>query len=238
MWITLGITLVGVFLTLCHDFSMRIFILVIASLMFSCAHQTPARQAAKAKTPAKKVQAVALQKQRVNSEEQDFERERAQVLAKRGKSREVVTAHPQTKRLELTLSPGLSRATTEKALFDEIQDHYEKNDEFGFQSRYQAYERLYGKSPRLSEVHYMAGLLNVTNRNYVKALKAFDAILMKNPKGPDAPKALFAKAIVYKKMNLPRPSKSLLQKVQARYPGSIESQRAALELKIQAGRRE
>ena len=84
----------------------------------------------------------------------------------------------------------------------------------------------------------MAGLLNVTNRNYGRALKSFDAILVNDPKGSQASKALFAKAIVYKKMNLPGPSKDILQKVQARYPGSVESQRASLELKIQAGRRE
>lgn len=158
------------------------------------------------------------------------------MLAAKQKNRKIaapVSAHPQNKRLVLDLKPAANLKISEANLMNELQDRYDMNDEIGFQSRYQAMQKNFPKSARLNDAHYMAGLLAISNKNYGPALKAFDQILKTAPNGPSAPKAMFAKAITYKRMNLPEPSRGLLRLVQTRYPKSLEAQRAGLELKIQ-----
>lgn len=230
-------------MALCHPFRMRKFIFVFAALLMSCAHQKTVSEKAP-KTVAKKTLASKKAKVAASSRaSQEFAREQAMVLAKkrqtaRGPTSSVaVAANPQTKRLELKGGPtdAMSKKS-EATLLSEIQDRYDMNDEVGFQMRYQALQKKFPKSARMNEVHYMSGLLAIANRNYGPALKSFETILKNSPRSREAPKAMFAKAITYKRMNLPEPSRAVLRTVQARYPKTLEAQRAALELKIEEQR--
>lgn len=224
-------------MTLCHAFFMRKLIPLLAVLLFSCAHQKTVSEK-KTSTVSKKTRPVAASlAKRDFAKAQEFDREKKLILAAKQKTRGEtslpVVARPQTKRLELTLKPDAASKVSEARLLNELQDRYDMNDEIGFQSRYQALQARFPKSARMNEAHYMAGLLAISNKNYGRALKAFDRILARSSRGPEAPKALFAKAIAYKRMNLPEPSRGILRQIQARYPKTTEAQRAALELKIQ-----
>lgn len=214
---------------------MRIFILISMSLFMGCAHQR-ASSVKPVPVVAKNTRSLTTEKTTTEMREaKDVAQEKAMIMARKkagsGVREPQLSAHPQNKKLELSLKPQAERLAPESQLFEEIQGYYEQNDEIRFVSRYQAFEQSYSRSPRMAEVHYMAGLLFLANKDYGRALKAFDRVLT-TPRHGHAPKALFAKAVTYKKMNLPEVSQPLLKQVQARYPKSIESQRAAIELKI------
>lgn len=225
-------------MALCHPFRMKKFIFVFAALLMSCAHQKTVSEKS-SKTVAKKTrtarQSPSSSAARANS---DFKKDQAMVLAAKRKngvsSAGLVSANPQNKRLEL--KPDALSKKSEATLLAEIQDRYDMNDEAGFNARYKALQAKFPKSARLNEVRYMAGLLAISNKNYGPALQAFDTILKTAPRSHEAPKAMFAKAITYKRMNLPEPSRQLLRTVQTRYPKSLEAQRASLELKIEEQR--
>lgn len=173
----------------------------------------------------------------MTQEEREIAQERALILAKKERgSSSSLTARPQKKKIELNLHSRLPESISEAELMKDLRNFYDQNQEIGFQSRYQALQQRFPKSHRLNEAHYMAGLLALANKNYGRAVKAFDLILKRSPKSKEAPQALFAKAITFKRMNLPETSQALLKQVQARYPKSIEAQRAAFELKIQEKR--
>jgi hypothetical protein len=235
---------------------MKIIILVFSSLLVCCAQspvknqksaqtvlKAPGAGSAKLSAADRKSAASKLSKKGSKSaartgtaETREFAREQQMVLQRKPSlsTRPIAASvNPQNKRLVLDLksnaksSPNISEAK----LMAELQEQFDLNNEIGFQSRYQAFQQRFPKSGRINEAHYMAGLLSLSYKNYGRALRSFDAVL-KNPRSPQASKAMFAKAMTYRRMNLGEPSKQLLTQIQARYPKTLEAQRAAVELKI------
>ncbi len=217
---------------------MRIHTVCFLLLLTACAHHRT-ESVKKSPSVAKKTRTpdATTKDQR---EAREFARERSSVIAKKRGQSQIASlsnarlgAYPQRKKIELQFTAKNSAPVAEKTLLAELTEHYERNDELGFQSRYQAFVRQYPKSPSLAKAHYTAGLLALANKNYGPALRSFDLVLQKSPRSPHASPAMFAKAIAFKRMNLREPSVALLRKVQASYPKSLEAQRASLELKLQ-----
>jgi TolA-binding protein len=71
----------------------------------------------------------------------------------------------------------------------------------------------------------------VEHSNFPEAIRYFARIEKEYPNSDKAASARFAKAMTYKKMNLPQFAKRSLAEVRAKYPGSPESFRADAELK-------
>lgn len=137
----------------------------------------------------------------------------------------------------LSMKPGSAIAANfekmpEGPLFAEIRDRYQAHDLWGFELRAKAYLGKYTNSDRRDEIIYMKGLLGIEEKDYGSALIQFNRILRDHPNGKKAPSAMFAKGVLYKKMNLTRESKLALTEVLHRYPGSPESIRAKVELKV------
>ncbi|MFN7730126.1 MAG: tetratricopeptide repeat protein [Bdellovibrio sp.] len=221
---------------------MKIFILVFSSLLVCCA-QSPVKNQKTAQASVQKSPIAKLNKKSgkttvraAAADTQEFKREQQMVLRRKPSlaTRPLAAAvNPQNKRLVLDLKSNLNASPniSEAKLMAELQEQFDLNNEIGFQSRYQAFQQRFPKSGRINEAHYMAGLLSLSYKNYGRALRSFDAVL-KNPRGPQASKAMFAKAMTYRRMNLGEPSKQLLVQVQTRYPKTLEAQRAAIELRI------
>jgi TolA-binding protein len=78
----------------------------------------------------------------------------------------------------------------------------------------------------------MKGLFELAERNYGEALSVMNRLLQNYPNGRKAPAAMFAKGILYKRLNLMAEAKETLQNVSSHYPGSPESMRAKSEMRI------
>lgn len=121
---------------------------------------------------------------------------------------------------------------SDMALYAEMVGASERNDEIAFKSRLQSLLARFPQSVYADNALFLAGRMAVDNGNYAQAMKYFSQIEKDYPRSNKVVSAKFAKAMTYKKMNLPEFALPTLKEVRARYPGSPESFRADAELKI------
>lgn len=117
-------------------------------------------------------------------------------------------------------------------LYAEMVSAYQRDDEIAFKSRLQSLLTRFPQSSYADNALFLAGRMAVDHNNYAEALKYFSQLEKQFPRSNKLGAAQFAKAMTYKKMNLPEFAKSNLQKVRVKFPGSPESFRADAELKI------
>lgn len=118
------------------------------------------------------------------------------------------------------------------SLYAEMISAYHEGDEIGFKSRLQNLLRRFPQSSYADNALFVAGRMAVDRGNYAEAIKYFAQIERQYPRSNKVVAAKFAKAMTYKKMNLPEFSRKTLSEVRSKYPGSPESFRADVELKI------
>ncbi|MNJ94616.1 tol-pal system protein YbgF [compost metagenome] len=121
---------------------------------------------------------------------------------------------------------------SDMALYAEMLSAYDKNDEIAFKSRLQSLITRFPKSVYADNALFLAGRRALDGGNYPEAVKYFSRVEKEYPRSSRVPAARFAKAMTYKKMNLPTFSRKILAEVRAKYPGSPESFRADSELKL------
>jgi TolA-binding protein len=94
---------------------------------------------------------------------------------------------------------------------------------------------LLKKFPRsiyCDNIIYIQGMLAFGQKKYGASLSYFQKILNHYPQSNKAVSALFAKGVVFRKMNLEKEAARTLAQVINKYPGSPESIRAQDELKL------
>lgn len=121
---------------------------------------------------------------------------------------------------------------SDATLYAEMVGASRNNDEIGFKSRLQALLTNHPQSIYADSALFLAGRQAIDHGNYAEAIRYFGRIEKEYPHGKRAVSAQFAKAMVYKKINLPQIAKQVLQSVKAKYPGSPESFRAENEIKL------
>lgn len=117
-------------------------------------------------------------------------------------------------------------------LYAQIVGAYESRDEINFKSRMQSFIHQFPQSPYADNVLYLAGMMAVNNLNYPEAVRFFSRVEKDYPNSDKVTAAVFAKGMTYKKMNLESFSKQILTHVKSNFPGSPESFRAEVELKM------
>lgn len=117
-------------------------------------------------------------------------------------------------------------------LYAEMVGAYNRNDEIALMSRLQSMLSRFPRSSYADNALFLAGRMSVDNANYAQAIKYFARIEKDYPRSNKMVAAKFAKAMTYKKMNLPEFALNSLKEVRAKYPGSPESFRADAELKV------
>ena len=132
--------------------------------------------------------------------------------------------------LELTGKDVSKESDT--TLYAEMVGAYQRDDEIGFKSRLQSMMSRYPKSAYADNALFIAGRMAVDHGNYAEAVRYFARIEKDYPKSNRVVSAKFAKAMTYKKMNLPEFSRRSLADVRNKFPGSPESFRADAELKM------
>lgn len=209
-------------------------LIILLSLLSACATNRPISEETK-KGPVQKSPAlVALEQRRKTLEEKrQDDRDRLRLLQKKSEMQTLNTrVNPQEKKLRIELESGQVAHLTDSQLYGELISHFERNDEIGFQSRFQMMMSKYSHSPLADDSLYLAGLQQVGIKNYGKALKYFNRLIQDYPYGNKTGAALFAKGAVYRKMNLDSLAMTNFKDVLKRYPGSPEAFRAQAELRL------
>ena len=146
----------------------------------------------------------------------------------------VVHAKPQNKQEALLVELTGKDVTkgNDIDLYAEIVSAYENDNEILLKSRMQSFMSRFPKSQYADNVLFLAGRRAADHGNYPEAIKYFSKIEKEYPRSNKYVQARFAKAMTYKKMNLPQFSTKILSEVRTKYAGSPESFRADSELKM------
>jgi len=120
----------------------------------------------------------------------------------------------------------------EKLVYERLVDAYHHNDLDAVAKARQKLERNYPRSIYLDSAYYFSGMTEVQHNRLGEALKDFDVVKDKFAKGKKRPAALFAIGAVYQKLNLPVQARRVFERLQKEYPGSPESMRAWMQLRV------
>ena len=131
-------------------------------------------------------------------------------------------------------TPPLSKVFPEgdKMIFSKLSTSYEKEDLNDVIAQSEVLQKKYPRSLYTDQAVYLRGYLELKKGRYAEALKAFSYLESKRPMSVKRKEALFAKAMTYKKLKLTRQAGLVLLRIEKTYPGSPESQRAALERRL------
>lgn len=92
--------------------------------------------------------------------------------------------------------------------------------------------KFYPRSVYADNALYLQGILQMKKGQTGHAIKSFDQVIQEYKKGNKRASAMFAKSVAYKRLNLKGTAKKYLKMVMKNYPGSVESQRAWMELRL------
>jgi len=120
----------------------------------------------------------------------------------------------------------------EKTIFIEILRGYQSDNWTLLDRNLKTLLTLHPKSPLADNGIYLAGLYQFHRRKYGVAIEYFNRILRDYSHSEKAVSATFAKGMTYKTMGLPELAKSKMNQVIKSYPGSPESLRAGLEIRM------
>jgi TolA-binding protein len=94
-------------------------------------------------------------------------------------------------------------------------------------------EKTYPRSVHLDNALYMWGTLEFQQGRYSEALRHFRTVNEKFPLSNKRSSALFATGVLYQRLNLPKQARFVFERVMKEYPGSVESQRAWMQVQIE-----
>lgn len=97
----------------------------------------------------------------------------------------------------------------------------------------QLLERNYPVSVHLDNAIYLQGMLEFQNGQYGEAVRSFNLVTKKFTTSNKRPAALFAKGVTYERLNLKPLAIQSWKAVIKDYPGSPESQRAWMHLRME-----
>jgi TolA-binding protein len=120
----------------------------------------------------------------------------------------------------------------ERLLYTRIVEAYRKNDAAELTRQRDLLAKNYPKSVHLDNAFYLSGVLEFQNNHMSEAVRNFGIVADRYPHSNKRPAALFAKAMTYQKLGLKPQASHVLNEIVKEYPGSQESQRAWMQLKI------
>jgi TolA-binding protein len=121
----------------------------------------------------------------------------------------------------------------ERLVYTRLVEAYHHNQIQEVIRQRQTLERNYPLSVHLDNAYYLNGMVELQNNRLGEAIKTFDVVKNRFVKSNKRPSALFAIAATYQKLNLPAQAHRVFQKIMSEYPGSPESQRAWMQLRVE-----
>ena len=137
-----------------------------------------------------------------------------------------VTSYSLTTSIKNNLPDG------DKLIYGRLVQSYRKQNISDVVAQKNLLEVNYPNSIHMDNALYLSGLLQVQNNRIPEGLKDLSKLEKNYPQSLKRPSALFAKAMAYQKLNLPVQEKLVLQSLVKKYSGSIESQKAWVELRL------
>ena len=137
-------------------------------------------------------------------------------------------SQPSQKRQKL----GASMPEGEKAIYLRLVEAYRKADVAQTYKFRDLMLKNYPRSIYADNALYLSGLLDYQRGRTAEAVKNFGELAKRYPSGNKVPAALYAKSMAYNKLNIPQLSKQILLDITKRFPGSPESQRAWMDLRL------
>jgi len=124
-------------------------------------------------------------------------------------------------------------AEGERIVYTRLVEAYRINNLEGVVKQRQILERNYPLSVHLDNAYYLNGMAELQHGRLGEALKTFDIVKDHFVKSNKRPAALFAIGATYQRLNLPVLAHRMFQHVMTEYPGSPESQRAWMQLRVE-----
>lgn len=116
--------------------------------------------------------------------------------------------------------------------YSEIVGLYQSNQLQSLNRATDKFIHRFPQSPFADNALYLSGKLALEKNNYTTAIKYFSQIEKHYLAGNKNVSAQFAKAVAYKKMNLPELAKNVFRNLKKQYPGSSEALLAESELRL------
>ncbi|MGZ3722103.1 MAG: tetratricopeptide repeat protein [Bdellovibrionales bacterium] len=121
----------------------------------------------------------------------------------------------------------------ERLVYTRLVEAYHRGQLSEVAKQRQTLERNYPRSIHLDNAYYLSGMAELQNNRLGEAIKTFDVVRDRFVKSNKRPSAMFAIAATYQKLNLPVQAHRAFQKIMSEYPGSPESQRAWMQLRVE-----
>ncbi len=120
----------------------------------------------------------------------------------------------------------------DRLIYSRLVDAYRRNQfEHVIQQR-QLLEKNYPSSIHLDNAYYLSGMMQFQNGRYGEAIRDFNTVTDRFPRSNKRPGALFAMAVTYDRLGLKPQAARVLESLIKEYPGSQESQRAWMQMKL------
>lgn len=132
------------------------------------------------------------------------------------------------------LSGEKAEQLSEIEIYHKVVEKYQQNDEAALSAYTNLLSKKFPRSIYCDNALYLQGMLAFSLKKFGESLNSFQKIIAQYPMSNKAVSALFAKGVVFKKMNLNKEAGRILAQVINQYPGSPESERAQIELKLVA----
>lgn len=120
----------------------------------------------------------------------------------------------------------------ERLVYAKVVKAYRGNDLDEAKRQRNLLEKHYPNSIHLANAFYLTGVLEYQKNYFANAVRDFGVVADRYPMASKRPAAMYAKAAIYERLGLKPQSDRLLKILMKEYPGSQESQRAAVQLKV------
>lgn len=121
----------------------------------------------------------------------------------------------------------------DRLIYARLVEAYRKNSLPEVYRQRQILERNYPQSVHLDNAIYLTGMLEFQNNRLGEAVRTFNTVTDRYPKSNKRPAALFGLAMSYKRLGIKSLSTRVLNDIVRAYPGSPESQRAQMHLRVE-----
>jgi tol-pal system protein YbgF len=130
-------------------------------------------------------------------------------------------------------SPSLTPSSSypAKQLYQEALKVYQEGAYDGAMALFKQFLYQHGKSPLAGDVQYWLGESLYAQRQYEKAVVAFDDVMQKYPDDAKVPAAMFKQALAFAELRDINSARLILEQIREKYANSPEANQAAEKLK-------
>jgi TolA-binding protein len=124
----------------------------------------------------------------------------------------------------------------ERLIYSKLVESFRRNKLDEVRNQQALLQKNYPQSVHLDNGYYMIGMLEFQDGNLSEAVRNFGLVTDRYPRSNKRPGAMFAKAMAYKQLGAHDVSRKVLSSLIKQYPGSPESQRAWMQLRMAGGK--